>query len=82
MAEKCPYCGEDLENGILWHRGGLFVPDGEKIPHILSEKAIKKRRAIELPISDSLDWCPEYPKAQACRKCRKIIIPYKDAPLF
>ena len=43
MAEKCPYCGEDLENGILWHRGGLFVPDGEKIPHILSEKAIKKR---------------------------------------
>lgn len=32
-AEKCPYCGGDLEKGKLISRGGnFFLPDGEKMP--------------------------------------------------
>lgn len=30
-AEKCPYCGGELEKGKLISRGGnFFLPDGEK----------------------------------------------------
>ena len=77
MAEKCPYCGEELEQGILWHRGSFFLPDGEKIPPIFSEKAMKKARAVELPVSE-FSFRPDFPTAYICRKCRKITIPYRE----
>ena len=77
MAEKCPYCGAEMETGILHHRGGFFLPEGEKMPWTYFEKSLKKRNAIELPLDDGFSFVPEYPKAYACRKCKKIIVPYK-----
>ena len=47
------------------------------MPLTYFEKSLKKRNAIELPLDGAFSFVPEYPKAYACRKCKKIIVPYK-----
>lgn len=40
-AEKCPYCGGELEKGKLISRGGnFFLPDGEKMPALFTERSM------------------------------------------
>ena len=76
-AEKCPYCGGELEKVKLISRGGnFFLPDGEKMPVLFTEKSMNKSRAILLPPDIVSDGDVQFPVAYACRVCKKIIIPY------
>ena len=81
MEEKCPWCGGELENGTLRSSGGnYFLPDGEKPTRMrfYTDAYISRSNAIALPpdpmtgLFEKIEW----PKAQTCRKCRKIVISY------
>ena len=73
---KCPYCSNDMEKGKLRSRGGMFfLPDGEKVPKLYTEREMKNHNAIDLP-PNMFDTKPEYPTAYVCRSCSKIIIEY------
>jgi hypothetical protein len=75
---RCPYCNEEMEKGIVRSRGGVyFLPDGESIPKLYTEKEFNKHNAIGLPpYVTILPKQTEYPIAFTCRKCRKIIIDF------
>ena len=73
---KCPYCSNDMEKGKMNSRGGMvFLPDGETLPKLYTEREMKKHNAIHLP-PNMFDTKPEYPIAYVCRLCSKIIIEY------
>jgi len=77
----CPYCNRKLTEGSLRSRGcNYFLPLGENVPLVFSEKALLKKNAIPLPpdpYSTELFMSElDYPKAFACSNCRKIIIEY------
>ena len=73
---KCPYCGNDMEQGELRSRGGMFfLPEGEKTPKLYTKSQMKKNRAIYLP-PHMLDIKAEYPTGYVCRLCCKIIVEY------
>lgn len=76
-AEKCPYCGGELEKVKLISRGGnFFLPDGEKMPVLFTEKSMNKSRAILLPPDIISDGDVQFPVGYVCRVCKKIIILY------
>lgn len=77
---KCPYCGEELEQGTLTYENGrelLYLPAGEACRGLLeSEKSLSQRGGILLD-------GPHYGRlgdmevpAAVCRVCRKIILTY------
>ncbi len=71
---KCPYCGKEMEKGTIRSRGGVyFLPDGETMPKLYSEREMSKHRAISLP-PYLLQTIPEFPTAYACRECAKMIV--------
>lgn len=73
---KCPYCENDMEKGVLRSRGGVFfLPDGENLPKLYTEKEMKKHNAIYMP-PYVLERKAVYPTAYACRTCSKIVIEF------
>lgn len=82
MEEKCPWCGADLEKGTFRSGGGgnYFLPEGEKPTRMrfYTYDYISRVNAIALPPDpySSPFAKTEWPKACACRKCKKIIISY------
>ena len=79
-AEKCPYCSGELEKGKLISRGGnFFLPDGEKMPSLFTEKSMNKSRAILLPPDIVSDGDVQFPMAYVCRVCKKIISPHSES---
>lgn len=76
----CPFCQNPLEPGTFHSRGSnYYLPDGEKLPSLYSEEALKKRNAIALPPSPySFEIKPKVPAAFACRHCGYILIPYEE----
>ncbi len=76
--KKCPYCGENLEEGTLRNRGGnFFLPIDEKPPLTYSKKAMEKRGAILLPPESYSLEVPKWPAAFVCRRCKMMIIPFE-----
>lgn len=72
----CSWCGNELEVGTFQSRGGnYFLPQNQTKPHFYSKDSMNKHNAILLP-PDSLSLPIDYPKAYACRSCKKIVIPY------
>ncbi|WP_418884300.1 PF20097 family protein [Anaerotignum propionicum] len=67
---KCPFCGEEMEQGLIYGRidsGLLWLPSKEKMPLTLTEASVKKRNGLLLgkkpfPENTKLDFC-------VCRKC-------------
>jgi len=73
---KCPMCGNEMEFGKLISRGGVFfLPDGEKLPKLYSEKELSRHSAISFP-PYLLQASPEYPAAYICRACKKLIMDF------
>lgn len=70
---KCPYCHSEMEYGELRSRGGVyFLPDGESIPKLYTDKEMKKHNAVAFPpyiLGDKV-----FPKAYLCKKCKKLIM--------
>ena len=76
--QKCPYCGEDLEEGTLRNRGGtFFLPIDEKVPLTYTKKAMEKRGAILLPPQYYSLKAPDSHTAFVCRGCKMIILPFE-----
>ena len=75
---NCPFCGAEMEKGILHNRGGaFFLPEDSKRPALYTQKALEKANAIPLPPDPySMGWNPQMPTGYCCRKCRKIILEY------
>ena len=73
---NCPYCNNKMEKGALRSKGGVFfLPDGEKLPLLYTERQMEKRNAVYLP-PYMIEFPPEYPTAHICRSCSKIVIDY------
>ena len=73
---KCPYCNNEMDKGELRSKGGVyFLPDGEKIPLLYTEREMKKRNAVYLP-PYMTEHPPVYPAAYICRSCSRIVIDY------
>ena len=73
---NCPFCGNEMESGKLRSKGGVFfLPDGEKMPKLYTQKEMNKHSAVLFPpfVSDAL---PEYPNAHLCRSCKKLIMDF------
>lgn len=79
---KCPFCGQEMEQGKLRSRGGLFfLPEGEGLPKLYTRREMEKHRAVYLP-PYALKWWADYPAAQICRvlwirsgcSCIRVII--------
>ena len=71
---KCPLCGNEMELGKLRSKGGVFfLPDGEKMPKLYTQKEMAKHRAVSFP-PFVLNVLPEYPSAYVCRECKKLIM--------
>lgn len=70
---ECPYCHSGMECGEFHSKGGVyFLPDGERMPSLYTEKEMKKRNAIAFPpyiLGDKT-----FPKAYVCRNCKKLIM--------
>ena len=67
---KCPYCGEEMEKGIIvspepinWLKEEHFInqPKKDQGEFTLAKASMSKRAAVE---------------AWVCRKCQKVIINY------
>lgn len=76
---KCPFCGAEMAHGTLHGRGdNFFLPEGETVPMLLSNAALKKHHAIILP-PDS--FCvalnDKWPPAFWCGKCRRLVVNYE-----
>ena len=67
---QCPFCGAEMEKGFIYGRrdiGLLWLPQGEKLPPMLTENAVDKRHGLLLgkrpfPELTKLDY-------HVCRKC-------------
>lgn len=78
MNQKCPYCGNELEEGSLRSRGGnYFLPAEERVPILFTKKAMKNKKAIILTPDFLSVSTADWPQAYTCRDCKKIIIPYE-----
>ena len=65
-----------MDKGELRSRGGVyFLPNGEKIPLLYTEREMKKRNAVYLPPYVT-EYPSVYPTAYICRSCSKIVIDY------
>ena len=70
---ECPYCHREMEHGELHSRGGVYyLPDGETMPKLYTEKEMKKHNAIIFPPYILGDKA--FPKAYVCKNCNKLII--------
>ena len=68
--------GQEMEQGKLRSRGGLFfLPEGEGLPKLYTRREMEKHRAVYLP-PYALRWWADYPAAQICRSCSKIVVDY------
>ena len=73
---NCPICGLEMEKGELHSRGGVFfLPEGETMPKLYTQKEMERHRAISLP-PYLLREPGDYPTACVCRACRKVIIDF------
>ncbi len=48
---QCPFCGAEMEKGFIYGRrdiGLLWLPQGEKLPPMLTENAVDKRHGLLL----------------------------------
>ncbi len=64
----CPYCGEEMEKGVLQGGGSSIIGWREK------PSAFPNRLNIER--LDEADWKYSYVPAFRCPKCRKVIFSY------
>lgn len=74
--KRCPWCRNELEEGIFRSRGGnYFQPINESAPWLYTKKLADKHKGIMLK-PDPTSPTVEFPKAYTCRNCKRIIIPY------
>ena len=75
---KCPFCGEEMQQGKLRTRGeNYFVPDGCKTPMLYTKKSIVSAGAIPVSTDAIGASCEEnWNIAYLCLKCRKYIADY------
>ena len=72
---KCPCCNNEMEKGTLRSNGGVFfLPDGERLPKLYTEREMKKHNAVYLP--PYMFSVADYPVAYICRLCSKIVLEY------
>jgi len=73
---ECPFCMKEMEKGTLQSRGGVFfLPDGESLPKLYTDKEMSKHNAIYLP-PYMLSAKAKHPTAYICKSCSKIVIDY------
>ncbi len=70
---ECPYCHREMEHGELHSKGGVFfLPDGETMPMLYSEKEMKKHNAIAFP--PFVFGNKTFSEVHVCRECKKLIM--------
>ena len=52
-----------------------LLPEGEGLPKLYTRREMEKHRAVYLP-PYALRWRADYPAAQICRSCSKIVVDY------
>lgn len=74
----CPKCGKEMAAGILGGRGeNYFLPEGEKVPKLISDKILEKRHAVKLPPdSFGVAFCENWPAAFWCADCKLLLADY------
>ena len=74
----CPKCSKDMARGILGGRGyNYFLPQGESVPKLLSDKILKKKNATLLPPDVYGSWdVYGLPVAFWCADCKIIVADY------
>ena len=74
---KCPFCGEEMQEGKLRSRGdNYFVPNGRKTPMLYTPKSIEKAGAILVSAPAGFLGESEWNTTYLCPKCRKFIADY------
>lgn len=75
---KCPYCGEEMEQGILRANGNIhWMPLNAKEPLIYSREKYEKQRAVLFPpYWNDKNLCNEETIAFTCLKCKKMIVDF------
>ena len=75
---KCPFCGEEMQQGKLRTRGdNYFIPDGCKTPMLYTQKSMDKAGAILIsPDVLSANFEVNWQTAFLCKNCRKAIIDF------
>ena len=77
---KCPFCGEEMEGGNLCTSGGIgliWLPYGQQPSALLNTvKNVEKKGGIALDGPYMTRFNDTQVPAQACRKCRKIVLDY------
>ena len=71
---KCPYCGEAMEAGDLFHDARTFLswlPRSAKMPHFRTWGAVKKKGGVTLNYADPMGYRPGRVTAHVCRTCGK-----------
>ena len=74
----CPKCQKEMSPGILGGRGyNYFLPQGESVPKLLSDRILKKRNATLLPPDEYGSWdVSGWPAAFWCADCKMIVADY------
>ena len=76
---KCPFCGEEMEQGVLYtenSRGLCFLPPDVFLGCFDTKKSLEKQGGIVLDGPYRARFNETQLPAQACRKCRKIVLDY------
>ena len=77
---KCPFCGQEMESGVLYtdySRGLYFLPPGGRIGFWAGRRGVEKQGGIVLdgPYNSSLPNSTEM-NGFVCRACRGIVFRY------
>lgn len=77
---ECPYCGEEMEKGNIvitgTGRGMFYLPEGEKLAMILTEKSVEEKNGVVLNGIYRTTFNEPSTSCHRCRKCQKIVIEY------
>ena len=73
---KCPYCNGEMDEGEVRSKGyTYFLPTGETEPILHTKREMEKRNAVYIRTNKTSIYA-EYPNANICRQCSKIVIDY------
>ncbi len=76
----CPKCQKEMKKGTLNGRGdNFFLPEHEKPPKFLTNKALQKKHAVLLPPeSFGIPFCEHLPVAFWCSECKILTADYSE----
>ena len=75
---NCPKCAKAIKPGRLCGRGdNYFLPEGETVPHLTSQRILEKKHAVLLPPESlGIPFCEDWPAAFWCVDCKVLVADY------